>query len=131
MSQAFESIFPPSVLDYELQLAGGLKGFTRWTCYGAIICAITHFTWPGFRRQTLGLKAFLTSSAGIFGLVIGADENLLKYESGIRAAENEIRRKARNALALEGKIATEGEIRRWRDEQERNSPPPLVETDSP
>lgn len=55
-------------------------------------------------------------SASIFGLVIGADNYLLQYESSLRAAENDIRRQARNALAREGRIATEGEIRRWRNE---------------
>jgi hypothetical protein len=54
--------------------------------------------------------------ASIFGLVIGADNYLLQYESSLRAAENDIRRQARNALAREGRIATEGEIRRWRIE---------------
>lgn len=56
-------------------------------------------------------------SASIFGLVVGADDHLLKYESHLREAENDIRRQARNALAREGRIATESEIRRWRDRQ--------------
>ena len=34
----------------------------------------------------------------------------------MRKAENDIRRQARNALAREGIIATEGEIRKWRDQ---------------
>jgi plasmid stabilization system protein ParE len=33
----------------------------------------------------------------------------------MRKAENDIRRQARNALAREGIIATEGEIRKWRE----------------
>jgi plasmid stabilization system protein ParE len=44
------------------------------------------------------------------------DDYLLRYESGMRKAENDIRRQARNALAREGIIATEGEIRKWRDQ---------------
>nr|XP_031859031.1 uncharacterized protein CI109_005537 [Kwoniella shandongensis]KAA5526103.1 hypothetical protein CI109_005537 [Kwoniella shandongensis] len=71
------------------------------------------------RRQTLGLKAFLTTSATIFGLVVGADDHLLKYEHGLREAENEIRRQARASLALQGRIATESEIRGWREKNER------------
>ncbi|AAW43551.2 hypothetical protein CNBE1050 [Cryptococcus deneoformans B-3501A] len=104
---------------YEIQLAGGLQGALRWTVYGAVACLIGHYTWPTFRRQTLGLKAFITSSATICGLVIGADSHLLKHEHGFREAENEIRRKARNSLALEGKIASESEIRKWREKYEK------------
>lgn len=33
----------------------------------------------------------------------------------MRKQENDIRRQARNALAREGIIATEGEIRKWRE----------------
>ncbi|KAK8849474.1 hypothetical protein IAR55_004807 [Kwoniella newhampshirensis] len=104
---------------YEIQLAGGMQGAARWTVYGAIACTLGHYAWPGFRRQTLGLKAFLTTSATIFGLVVGADNHLLQYEHGLREAENEIRRQARASLALEGRIATESEIRGWREGNER------------
>jgi hypothetical protein len=38
------------------------QGAARWTVYGAVAVAIGHFTWPLFRRQTLALKGFLTSS---------------------------------------------------------------------
>lgn len=55
-----------------------------------------------FRVETLGTDNTL-------------DDYLLRYESGMRKAENDIRRQARNALAREGIIATEGEIRKWRD----------------
>lgn len=100
-----------------------------------MIVAIAHYASPVFRRQTWALKGFLVSSgkpsgtlgicwegmadpsASIFGLVVGADDHLLKYESHLREAENDIRRQARNALAREGRIATESEIRRWRDRQ--------------
>ncbi len=47
-----------------------------------------------------------------------SDNHLLKYESSLRASENDLRRQARNELALEGRIATEGEIRRWRERRE-------------
>ncbi|WWC73467.1 uncharacterized protein I206_107437 [Kwoniella pini CBS 10737] len=100
---------------YEIQLAGGLQGAARWTVYGTIACAMGHFAYPPFARQTLGLKAFLVSSATIFGLVVGADNHLLKYESHLREAENDIRRQARAELALEGRIASETEIRKWRE----------------
>ncbi len=65
-------------------------------------------------RQTWGLKGFLVSSAGVFGMTIGADNHLLRYESHQRIEENDIRRQARNELAREGIIATETEIRKWK-----------------
>lgn len=92
---------------------------SKSTCFKKSWDLIGHYTWPTFRRQTLGLKAFITSSATICGLVIGADNHLLKHEHGFREAENEIRRKARNSLALEGKIASESEIRKWREKYEK------------
>ncbi|WVW86659.1 hypothetical protein I302_108713 [Kwoniella bestiolae CBS 10118] len=100
---------------YEIQLAGGMQGAARWTVYGAIACALGHYSYPPFARQTLGLKAFLVSSATIFGLVVGADNHLLKYETHLREAENDIRRQARAALAMQGTIASETEIRKWRE----------------
>lgn len=69
-------------------------------------------------RQTLALKGFLVSSASVTGLVMGADNYLLKYESQQRYQENELRRKARNDLARQGIIATESEIRRWKQRKE-------------
>ncbi|WVO13732.1 hypothetical protein L204_101354 [Cryptococcus depauperatus] len=104
---------------YDVQFTGGLQGAIKWTIFGAVACVVGHYTFPGFQRQTLGLKAFLTSSATIIGLVLGADDHLLRFEHAHRMEENETRRKARNALALEGKIASEGEIRRWREGYER------------
>lgn len=67
-----------------------------------------------YRRQTLAIKGFLVSSASVFGLTVGADSHLFKYEHTLRMQENEIRKYARNALAMEGKIATEREIGEWR-----------------
>lgn len=52
-------------------------------------------------------------------LIRPLDSHLLKHEHGFREAENEIRRKARNSLALEGKIASESEIRKWREKYEK------------
>lgn len=49
---------------------------------------------------------------------MGADNYLLKYESQQRYQENELRRKARNDLARQGIIATESEIRRWKQRKE-------------
>ncbi|ODO07019.1 hypothetical protein I350_04386 [Cryptococcus amylolentus CBS 6273] len=104
---------------YEIQFAGGVEGAIKWTIGGALACVVGHYTWPVFARQTLGLKAFITSSATMCGLVIGADDHLLRFEHGMRAEENELRRQARNALALEGKIASETEIRKWRERREK------------
>ena len=57
---------------------------------------------------------YTLTSAGVAGLVIGADSHLLKYEAATRRKENDLRRLARNELAKEGIIASEGEIRKWR-----------------
>lgn len=99
---------------YQLQLRGGIEGAIKYTVYGALVCTLGHLTWPWFRRQTWGLKGFLVSSAGVFGLTIGADNYLLRYESHQRLEENDMRRQARNELAKEGIIATETEIRKWK-----------------
>lgn len=45
------------------------------------------------------------------------EDNLLRYEAAQRESENALRREARNALALKGIIATEGEIRKWLAQQ--------------
>ncbi|BEI81059.1 hypothetical protein CcaverHIS002_0202190 [Cutaneotrichosporon cavernicola] len=103
---------------YELQLIGGLQGMAWWTLYGMVGVGLLHRFNPTFRKQTWAIKAFLVSSASIFGLTIGADDYLLKYESAQRDQENAIRREARNALAAKGIIATETEIRRWRAAQQ-------------
>ncbi|KAL1412981.1 hypothetical protein Q8F55_000730 [Vanrija albida] len=103
---------------YELQIRGGLEGAARWTVVGTAVIGAAHYFSPGFRKQTWAIKAFLLSSFTIFGLVVGADDYLLKYEQDQRTVENAIRREARNALALQGIIATEGEIRKWRKAKE-------------
>lgn len=56
--------------------------------------------------------------ATVTGLTIGADNYLLKYEHHQRQNENDIRRQARNDLAKQGVIATETEIRRWKERKE-------------
>ncbi|TXT06309.1 uncharacterized protein COLE_05640 [Cutaneotrichosporon oleaginosum] len=89
-----------------------------WTVYGLVGVGLLHRFNPTFRKQTWAIKAFLVTSSSIFGLVIGADDYLLKYESAQRDAENAIRREARNALASKGIIATETEIRRWRAQRQ-------------
>ncbi len=108
------------------------------------MCTLGHLTWPWFRsvscpilpssparradslprpafpsRQTWGLKGFLISSSSVFGLTIGADNYLLRYEGQQRIEENDLRRQARNELAREGIIATETEIRRWKARREQ------------
>ncbi|GMK56387.1 hypothetical protein CspeluHIS016_0302270 [Cutaneotrichosporon spelunceum] len=103
---------------YELQLIGGLKGMAWWTVYGLVGVGLLHRFNPTFRKQTWAIKAFLVTSSAIFGLCLGADEYLLKYEAGQRERENAIRREARNALAARGIIATETEIRRWKAERQ-------------
>ncbi len=53
---------------------------------------------------------------------MGAETHLQRYEGHQRLTDNKIRRQARNELAREGKIATEGNIREWmgrREEKER------------
>ncbi|GHJ87082.1 hypothetical protein NliqN6_3484 [Naganishia liquefaciens] len=103
---------------YRLQVRGGLEGAVKYTVYGTLLVTLGHLTWPLFRRQTLALKGFIVSSAAVTGLVINADNYLLRYESQQRLTENEVRRRARNELAQRGIIATEGEIRKWRRERE-------------
>lgn len=119
----------------------------KFTIFGSLIVGAAHFTWPGFRKQTLALKGFLVSSgmyhrrlwaskagigahepASIFGLVIGADNHLLKYEAEFRKSENAQRRKAINALAMEGRVASEMEIKTWRETHGDRQAPAAVPT---
>ena len=75
-----------------------------------------------YRRQAIGLKAFIISSSTIAGLVFGAEKYLLRFESQQRESENDMRRQARNDLARQGIIATETEIKKWktqRDDREK------------
>lgn len=77
---------------------------------------MAHHLFPGFRRQTLALKGFLTSGATIFGLCTGAEEVLQSHESQQRTEENLIRKKAMQDLGRQGIVASEAEIERWRVE---------------
>lgn len=52
--------------------------------------------------------------------MIGADSHLLRFEAETRRRENDLRRLARNQLAKDGIIASEGEIRKWRAAHEQN-----------
>jgi hypothetical protein len=56
--------------------------------------------------------------ATVFGLVLGAENALLAYEADKRLTENAIRKQARLDLARRGLVATETEIRKWREERE-------------
>lgn len=57
-------------------------------------------------------------TAAVTGMVINADNYLLRFESQQRLTENDIRRQARNELATRGVIATETEIRKWKAQKE-------------
>ncbi|KDN45730.1 hypothetical protein K437DRAFT_246930 [Tilletiaria anomala UBC 951] len=100
---------------YEVQRAAAIKGALIWTGIGASSCFFAHNLFPGFRRQTLALKAFLTSGATIFGFVVGADTKLLSHESQQRARESRIRQMACSELGRKGIVASEAEIEKWKD----------------
>lgn len=101
---------------YEIQRNAALKGALLYTALGASTCFMAHHLFPGFRRQTLALKGFLTSGATIFGFVVGADTVLLSHESQQRSEENMVRSRARAELGKKGIVASEKEIERWKDE---------------
>ncbi len=75
---------------------------------------MAHHLYPGFRRQTLALKGFLTSGAAIFGFTTHADSQLLDHEGRERTMENRIRNLARAELGRQGIIASEAEIEKWK-----------------
>lgn len=77
---------------------------------------MAHHLFPGFRRQTLALKGFITSGFTIFGFVVGADTVLLSHESQQRSEENMVRSRARAELGRKGIVASEKEIEKWKDE---------------
>ncbi|ORX38728.1 hypothetical protein BD324DRAFT_650072 [Kockovaella imperatae] len=110
------SLISADIVQVEAQMKGGIEGAIRWTVIAGAACVLGHYTWPFFRRQTLAFKGFITSSATIFGLVVGADNHLLNYEDHIRRAETNIRRRAHLSLIQEGKIPSEAEIAKWRQE---------------
>lgn len=91
-----------------------------WGLMGASSCFLAHHLFPGFRRQTLALKGFITSGVGIFGFVIGAEQVLQDHENSQRTEENIIRNRARTELGKRGIVASEVEIEKWRlDEREK------------
>lgn len=55
----------------------------------------------------------------MFGLVVMADDVLLKHEAVKRQNENAIRKEARYDMARRGIIPTETAIRAWRAEREK------------
>jgi hypothetical protein len=91
-----------------------VRGALVYGVLGASTCFFAHHLFPGFRRQTLALKGFLTSGAAIFGLVVGADTVLLSHESQQRSNENLVRARARAELAKRGMVATEKDIEKWK-----------------
>ncbi|CAO1631333.1 unnamed protein product [Parajaminaea phylloscopi] len=105
---------------YTIQRDAAIKGMIIWTFIGASTCFMAHHLFPGFRRQTLALKGFLTSGATIFGLCTGAEEVLQSHESQQRTEENLIRKRAMQELGKKGVVASEAEIERWRIEARDN-----------
>ncbi|PWN52967.1 hypothetical protein IE53DRAFT_384555 [Violaceomyces palustris] len=101
---------------YALQRDAAIRGAAIWTLIGASTCFMAHHLFPGFRRQTLALKGFLTSGATIFGFVVGADTVLLNYEGQQRSEENLVRNRARVELGRKGIVASEKEIEKWKEE---------------
>jgi hypothetical protein len=59
----------------------------------------------------------------IFGLVVTADDALLKYEARHRSEINALRKEARIDLARRGIVPTETALRRWQAEREKVKPP--------
>jgi len=104
---------------YRLQQRGAIIGGTRWTIGGIGAATIAHYSWPAFRRHTLPFKAFLVSFCTIFGLVTGAETELLSHERYQRVHESAIRTEARLDLARRGLVPTETEIMKWREEHDK------------
>jgi len=102
---------------YELQVRAASWGAAKYTAIGTSLATLGHFSWPLFRRQTLAFKGFLVSACTIFGLVLGADNALLSHESSQRITETAIRREARMDLARQGRVGTETEIAKWKEER--------------
>ena len=76
---------------------------------------IPHFVDTPVSKQTLPLKAFLVTTAAIFGFTLSADSALLKFETRQRIEEAAVRKQARMGLAKQGLVPTETEIARWRE----------------
>lgn len=93
-----------------------MKGALLYTALGVTSCVMAHHLFPGFRRQTLALKGFITSGFTIFGFVVGADTVLLSHESQQRSEENMVRSRARAELGKKGIVASEKQIEKWKEE---------------
>jgi len=102
---------------HKLQMEAGIKGALQYTGLGLGAVTIGH-SWPLFRRQTLAFKAFLVSAFTMFGLVVAADNALLKHEATQRSEISALRKQARIELARRGIIPTETAIREWQAERE-------------
>jgi len=98
-------------------MEAGIKGALQYTGLGLGAVTIGH-SWPLFRRQTLAFKAFLVSAFTMFGLVVAADNALLKHEATQRSEISALRKQARIELARRGIIPTETAIREWQAERE-------------
>lgn len=64
----------------------------------------------------LGLDIIIVT---MFGLVVTADNVLLKHEADRRLSENALRKEARIDLARRGVVSTETAIREWKEERKR------------
>lgn len=88
-----------------------------WGFIGAGSVYMAHHLFPGFRRQTLALKGFITTGVAIFGLCTGAEAVLQGHETQQRNEENLIRNRARSHLGSQGIVASEAEIEKWKSEE--------------
>ncbi|KAJ7591224.1 hypothetical protein C8J56DRAFT_557053 [Mycena floridula] len=115
----------------QIQTKAGIYGAARTTAIGTGLGIIAHYYWPRFRRQTPAFKGFLfmgcksgqsqlflsiadTRLVGMVGLVFGAENALIEYETHRRLEENALRKQARIELTREGIVPSETEIARWR-----------------
>jgi len=103
---------------HELQIKAGIKGSAQYTGLGLGVVIIGHHTWPLFRLQTLPFKAFLVSAFTMFGLVVTADDVLLKHTARRRREIGALRKEARIDLTRRGIIPTETALREWQTERE-------------
>jgi len=104
---------------HDLQIKAGIKGAVQYTGFGLGAVIVAHHSWPLFRRQTFAFKAFLVSAFAMFGLVVAADNVLLKHEAERRLELGAIRKEARIDLARRGIIPTETALREWQAEREK------------
>jgi len=103
---------------HNLQINAGIKGAVQFTGLGLGVVTIAHHSWPLFRRQTFAFKTFLVSAFTMFGLVVTADNVLLKHEARRRAEIAALRKEARMDFARRGIMPTETAFREWEAERE-------------